>query len=152
MKNSSFSRFYRVLCTFSAFLAVISVLCVPSHAVPGTDDAEMLSRMAEAVAPGKPFSVRVAVCAVMLNRVSSPGFPDTLPAVTAGMVSSLRERGADYTAIVPDARSRRAAATALRGGDPTRGSVYFAESGNVPPDIRESGRIRFEGGGFAFWR
>lgn len=90
--------------------------------------------------------------AVMLNRVRAAGFPDTLPAVTAGLLASQPGGAAEYSACIPDGRSMRAAAAALRGGDPTRGALYFAESGDVPDDIRESGRILFEASGFAFWK
>ena len=55
-------------------------------------------------------------------------------------------------AAADDGVDMRAAAAALRGGDPTRGALYFAASEDVPDDIRESGRILFEASGFAFWK
>lgn len=135
--------------TACVLLIAASLLAPGAAADYGVD---ILARSAESIAAGKPFAVRVAVCAVMLNRVRAAGFPDTLPAVTAGLLASQPGGAAEYSACVPDGRSMRAAAAALRGGDPTRGALYFAESGDVPDDIRESGRILFEASGFAFWK
>lgn len=118
--------------------------------------AELLSRAAELAAGGESYPVRVAVCAMLLNRLRDAAFPDTPGEVILQFITSLTADGthtaADYYKVRPDSRSRRAAATAVRGGDPTRGALYLARSVDVPPDIRDSGRIRFEYNGFAFWR
>ena len=135
--------------TACVLLIAASLLEPGAAADDGTD---ILARSAELLAAGKPFAVRVAVCAVMLNRVRAAGFPDTLPAVTAGLLASQPGGAAGYSACVPDGRSIRAAAAALRGGDPTRGALYFAASADVPDDIRAGGRILFEASGFAFWK
>lgn len=117
---------------------------------------ELLSRAAELAAGGESYPVRVAVCAVLLNRLRDAAFPDTPGEVILQFITALTADGthtaADYYKVSPDGRSRRAAAAAVRGGDPTRGALYFARSDAVPADIRDSGRVRFEYDGFAFWR
>lgn len=129
---------------------------MPSSLAEEGDMIELLSRAAELAAGGESYPVRVAVCAVLLNRLRDAAFPDTPGEVILQFITSLTADGthtaADYYKVSPDGRSRRAAAAAVRGGDPTRGALYFARSDTVTPDIRDSGRIRFEYDGFAFWR
>lgn len=117
---------------------------------------EMLARVAEIAAKGKSFPVRVAVCAVLLNRLNDAKFPNTQGEVIMQFIA-MRDvfaprTSAEYATLTPDDRSLRAAAAALRGGDPTRGALYFTNSESVPPEIRESGKILFEYDGMAFWR
>ena len=85
-------------------------------------------------------------------RCGGAGFPDTLPAVLADFLSGDPAACRAFAAAQPSGRNLRAAAAALRGADPARGAVFFAVSDAVPSEVRASGRIRFESGGYAFWQ
>ena len=120
-------------------------MTVRAHA----DDAinaelELLARAAAATAGESEFAVQVAVCAVFLNRCGGAGFPDTLPAVLADFLSGDPAACRAFAAAQPSGRNL--------GADPARGAVFFAVSDAVPSEVRASGRIRFESGGYAFWQ
>ena len=85
---------------------------------------ELLARIISAEARGEPYIGQVAVGAVVLNRVESSSFPDSI----AGVVY---QPGA-FTAITdgqirePVTESaRRAALEALAGSDPSGGAIYY---------------------------
>lgn len=87
-------------------------------------DFQLLARIISAEARGEPYTGQVAVGAVVLNRVESSSFPDSI----AGVVY---QPGA-FTAIVdgqinePVAESaKRAAREALNGSDPSGGALYY---------------------------
>lgn len=50
-------------------------------AISRSDDVDLLARDIEAEAEGEPYGGKVAVAAVILNRVRSPSFPNTRSAV-----------------------------------------------------------------------
>jgi len=77
-----------------------------------------------AEARGEPYIGKVAVAAVVLNRVKHPSFPNTIAGV-------IYQPGA-FTAVTdgqinlaPDEESLRAARDALNGWDPTYGAIYY---------------------------
>ncbi|MDR1130813.1 MAG: spore cortex-lytic enzyme [Oscillospiraceae bacterium] len=87
-------------------------------------DSALLARLISAEARGEPYAGQVAVGAVVLNRVDSPVFPDTLSGV-------IYQHGA-FTCIQdgqfnePVAESAyRAARDALNGVDPSGGALYY---------------------------
>ncbi len=89
-----------------------------------SNDEYLLARMISAEARGEPYLGQVAVGAVILNRVESPSFPNTISGV-------LYQKGA-FTAITdgqwnePISDSAyRAAREALSGNDPTGGAIYY---------------------------
>lgn len=84
----------------------------------------LLARLIHAEAEAEPYMGKVAVGAVVLNRVESPLFPGTVSGV-------IYEPGA-FTPVYdgrinlpPDQTSLRAAQDALRGWDPSFGALYF---------------------------
>lgn len=87
-------------------------------------DIYILARAVHAEARGEPYVGKVAVAAVILNRVKHSSFPNTI----AGVVY---QPGA-FTAVFdgqinlsPDNESLRAAADAMNGWDPTGGAIYY---------------------------
>lgn len=91
-----------------------------------TSDLQLMARAINGEARGEPYEGQVAVGAVILNRVSSPNFPNTIAGV-------IYEKGA-FTAVsdgqinVPIAESStvvKAAQDALNGWDPTHGAIYY---------------------------
>ena len=87
-------------------------------------DHRLLAKLVYAEARGEPYKGQVAVAAVVLNRVSSASFPNTISGV-------IYQRNA-FTCVnngsinnTPDNSCIRAALDALNGWDPTGGCLYY---------------------------
>ncbi|MGI6554764.1 MAG: spore cortex-lytic enzyme [Bacillota bacterium] len=96
----------------------------PTRGVSTNDDVMLLSRVIHAEAKGEPFTGKVAVGAVILNRIESPIFPNSL----SGVLFQPRAFESVSNGTVwnePDAESVRAAQNALSGWDPSYGCLYF---------------------------
>jgi N-acetylmuramoyl-L-alanine amidase len=88
------------------------------------EDILLLARIIHGEARGESFKGKVAVGAVVLNRVESKRFPDSIREVILqkGQFSCLIDGQAHY---YPSEESINAAKAALLGYDPTYGSLYF---------------------------
>ncbi|AGB42231.1 Cell Wall Hydrolase [Halobacteroides halobius DSM 5150] len=91
----------------------------------------LMARTVSAEARGEPFVGQVAVAAVIMNRVDSPKFPDTIGGViyqpwafTAVMYGHIWNHAPSYKTI-------RATLAAYRGWDPTYGSLYYYNPAGV---------------------
>lgn len=91
-----------------------------------TSDVQLIARAINGEARGEPYEGQVAVGAVILNRVKSSKFPNTISGV-------IYEPGA-FTAVadgqinVPISEGStvvKAARDALNGWDPTGGAIYY---------------------------
>ena len=87
-------------------------------------EINVLARLVHAEARGEPYLGKVAVAAVVLNRVRSASFPNTISGVVyqAGAFDCVAD-GQIY--LTPDNDSLRAARDAMNGWDPTGGCVYY---------------------------
>ena len=87
-------------------------------------DVNLLARVISAEARGEPYTGQVAVGAVILNRVESPSFPNSIAGVIyqPGAFTCLTD-GQFSQAVVSSAK--RAAQDAMNGWDPTNGSIYY---------------------------
>ena len=83
-----------------------------------------LAKAIHAEARGEPFKGQIAVGAVILNRVKSPQFPDTVYGVIyqKGQFSSVKD---GQIKMKPDQQSYKAAKEALNGSDPSQDALYF---------------------------
>ena len=87
-------------------------------------DLYLLARLVHGEARGEPYKGKVAVAAVVLNRVKSSSFPNTIAGV-------IYQKGAfDAVSDVqinmqPDNESIRAARDAMNGWDPSNGCLYY---------------------------
>jgi len=88
------------------------------------NDIRLMANAVYGEARGEPYEGQVAVAAVILNRVRSPLFPDTVPGV-------IFQPGA-FTAVsdgqiwmTPNETALRAAQDAVNGWDPTDGCLYY---------------------------
>ncbi len=89
-----------------------------------SSDVYLLARTIYAEGRGEPYSGQVAIGAVVLNRVKSPDFPNTVAgvvyqknaftAVTDGQIN-----------LTPDDKAMRAAKDAINGWDPSGGAIYY---------------------------
>ena len=84
----------------------------------------VLAQLVHAEARGEPYLGKVAVAAVVLNRVRSASFPNTISGVIyqAGAFDCVTDGQINLT---PDNDSLRAARDAMNGWDPTGGCVYY---------------------------
>lgn len=87
-------------------------------------DVTLLARLIYGEARGENFTGQVAVGAVVMNRVKSSSFPNTISGVIYQPYA--------FTAVAdgqinfsPDATAIRAAKQAMNGYDPTYGAIYY---------------------------
>ena len=94
--------------------------------VTGDDMVELLARLINCEARGEPYIGQVAVGAVILNRVKSPKFPNTIAGVIYqnNQFSSVKDGQFDV-AIEEGSTVYKAAQEAMNGSDPTGGALYF---------------------------
>lgn len=87
-------------------------------------DHRLLAKLVYAEARGESYKGQVAVAAVVLNRVASASFPNTVSGVIyqSGAFSSVSNGSINNT---PSAACISAALDALNGWDPTGGCLYF---------------------------
>lgn len=96
----------------------------PAGPVRTAEELRLLAQMIHAEAGGEPYLGKVAVGAVVLNRIRSPHFPDTLRGVIfqPGQFCPIRIGSFWWT---PGPESVRAARDAATGWDPSLGALYF---------------------------
>ena len=88
------------------------------------NDLNLLAKLIYGEARGESYTGQVAVGAVVLNRVKSSSFPNTISGV-------IYQKNA-FTAVsdgqinlAPDQTAKKAAKDALNGWDPTNGALYY---------------------------
>ena len=89
-----------------------------------SSDLYLLARLVHGEARGETYIGKVAVAAVVLNRVRSSQFPNTVSGVIyqQGAFTAVND-GQIY--LTPDSESIRAAQDALNGWDPSGGCIYY---------------------------
>lgn len=93
--------------------------------VPVTEEElELLARVIHGEARGEDFIGQVAVGAVVLNRVQSSGFPNTIREVIyqKNAFTAVHDRQIN---LEPNETAYQAALAAIMGEDPTGGAVYY---------------------------
>lgn len=89
-----------------------------------SNDVYLLAAAIHGEARGEPYIGKVAVGAVILNRVKHPNFPNTI----AGVIyqpNAFTAVADGQINLAPDEESIRAARDALNGWDPTYGAIYY---------------------------
>lgn len=106
--------------------AALGVTLTGSVSAAGYNESEtyLLGRLVHGEARGEPYVGKVAVAAVVLNRVKSPSFPNTISGVIyqSGAFDAVADGQINLT---PDEDSLCAARDALNGWDPTGGCLYY---------------------------
>jgi len=112
-------------------------------------DVELLARLIHGEARGEPYVGMVAVGAVVLNRVKSSKFPNTLAGVIyqSGAFDAVRDGQINLT---PNEQSRRAARDALNGWDPTSGCLYYYNPSTATSSWIWSREVRLNIGDHSF--
>ena len=89
-----------------------------------SSDVNLLARLVYGEARGEPYSGQVAVAAVVLNRVESASFPNTIAGVIyqAGAFDVVSDGQINLT---PNSTAIKAAQDAINGWDPSYGAIYY---------------------------
>lgn len=89
-----------------------------------SSELNLLARCVYAEARGEPYTGQVAIAAVVLNRVRSSKFPNTVSGVIyqSGAFTAVSDGQINLT---PNQTAYNAARDALNGWDPTNGCLYY---------------------------
>lgn len=85
---------------------------------------ELLARLVYAESRGEPYEGQVAIAAVVLNRVASSEFPNSVREVIFAPNAFSPVNG-DQLSHKTNESARKAVQEAVNGKDPTNGSLYF---------------------------
>ncbi len=87
-------------------------------------DTYLLARVIYAEARGEPYVGQVAIAAIVLNRVKSPDFPNSIAGVIYQPWAFTAVNDGQIN-LAPDETAIRAAKDALSGWDPTYGCLFY---------------------------
>ncbi|MGI6492297.1 MAG: LysM peptidoglycan-binding domain-containing protein [Peptococcaceae bacterium] len=95
---------------------------------PSAADIDLLARLITAEADGEPYEGKVAVGAVVLNRIDNPDFPNSIKSVIYQYGNGIYQFEPVMNGQINKPASKdslNAAKDALNGWDPTNGALYF---------------------------
>ncbi len=116
-----------------------------------TSDVQLMARAINGEARGEPYEGQVAVGAVILNRVSSSQFPNTISGVIyqSGAFTAVAD-GQINKPIEEGSSVYKAAQDAINGWDPTGGCIYYFNPNTATnawiwsrPHVKTIGKHRF---------
>ena len=95
-----------------------------SSSSSNSSNVNLLARLIYGEARGEPYTGQVAVGAVVMNRVRSSSFPNSISGVIyqAGSFDAVRDGQINLT---PDSTAKKAAQDAINGWDPSYGAIYY---------------------------
>lgn len=95
-----------------------------SSSSSNSNNLNLLARVVYGEARGEPYTGQVAVAAVVLNRVKSSSFPNSISGVVyqSGAFDAVRDGQINLT---PNSTAKKAAQDALNGWDPSYGAIYY---------------------------
>lgn len=107
-----------------AAMGITSSSSSSSSSSSNSSDVNLLARVIYGEARGEPYAGQVAVGAVILNRVKSSQFPNTIAGVVyqSGAFDAVSDGQVNLT---PDSTAKKAAQDALNGWDPSYGAIYY---------------------------
>lgn len=105
-------------------MGITSSSTTQTSASTNSSDLNLLARIIYAEARGEVYAGQVAIAAVVLNRVKSSSFPNSISGVIyqPGAFTAVSDGQINLT---PNDTARKAAQDALNGWDPTYGSIYY---------------------------
>ncbi len=97
---------------------------ISSQTTSSSSNVNLLARLVYGEARGEPYTGQVAVAAVVLNRVKSPNFPNSIAGVIyqAGAFDAVSDGQINMT---PNQTAINAATDAINGWDPSYGAIYY---------------------------
>ena len=107
-----------------AAMGITSSSSNSSSSSSNTSNVNLLARLIYGEARGEPYTGQVAVGAVVMNRVKSSSFPNSISGVIyqSGAFDAVRDGQINLT---PDATAKKAAQDAINGWDPSYGAIYY---------------------------
>lgn len=111
-----------------ATLKAMGIFSSSSSSSSGTtsnsSNVNLLARLIYGEARGEPYTGQVAVGAVVMNRVRSSSFPNSISGVIyqSGAFDVVSDGQINLT---PNSTAKKAAQDALNGWDPTYGAIYY---------------------------
>ena len=95
-----------------------------SSSTNNSSNVNLLARAIYGEARGEPYTGQVAVGAVIMNRVRSSKFPNTIAGVIyqSGAFDAVSDGQIN---LQPDTTAKKAAQDALNGWDPSYGAIYY---------------------------
>ncbi len=95
-----------------------------SSTTSNSSNVNLLARLVYGEARGEPYTGQVAVAAVVLNRVKSSSFPNTIAGVVyqSGAFNVVDDGQINLS---PNSTAVKAAQDALNGWDPSYGAIYY---------------------------
>ena len=89
-----------------------------------SSNIDLLSKIIYGEARGEPYTGQVAIGAVVMNRVKSSSFPNTIAGVIyqSGAFTAVSDGQIN---LKPDSTAKKAAQDALNGWDPSYGAIYY---------------------------
>lgn len=104
----------------------------------GAGEYEILCRIVQAEAGGEDAAGKQMVAEVILNRVSSSKFPDTIAGVvfqsSGGQYQFSPVGDGRYDSVSVSGQTKEAVMAALEDGDMTNGALYFVAAGKTTPE------------------
>lgn len=128
-----------------------SSLVVAASNASNTSSLQLMARAINGEARGEPYEGQVAVGAVILNRVKSSKFPNTIAGVIyqSGAFTAVAD-GQINVPIAEGSTVLKAAQDAMNGWDPTGGALYYFNPATATnkwiwsrPLIKTIGKHRF---------
>lgn len=115
-----------VLALFVLLFKTNNVDIVQAATNNNTSDVQLIARAINGEARGELYEGQVAVGAVILNRVKSSKFPNTIAGVIyqSGAFTAVSD-GQINVPIASNSTVVKAAQDALNGWDPTGGAIYY---------------------------
>jgi len=131
-RNTKYTTFKKLLIILVTTIIITGVMAIFPNMIGNNvigqvrqSDLNMLARVVAAEARGEPYTGMVAVAAVILNRIESSQFPNTL----SGVVFQPHAFESVSNGLVwrrqPNKMEIAAARDAMNGVDPTYGALFF---------------------------
>lgn len=95
-----------------------------SSGTSNSSNVNLLARLIYGEARGEPYTGQVAVGAVVMNRVKSSSFPNSISGVIyqSGAFDVVKDGQINLS---PDSTAKKAAQDAINGWDPSYGAIYY---------------------------
>lgn len=156
MKSIAKIFFMFVMLIITVFLIVllsndVSEQNVTYAIASNSSDVQLMARAINGEARGEPYEGQVAVGAVILNRVKSSKFPNTIAGVIyqSGAFTAVSD-GQINQPIAENSTVYKAAQDAINGWDPTGGCIYYFNPNTATnkwiwsrPHVKTIGKHRF---------
>ena len=108
----------------AAAMGINLTVTATTSTTQSSSDLNLLARVVYAEARGEPYSGQVAIAAVVLNRVKSASFPNTISGVIYQPYAFTAVNDGQIN-LMPNSTAYKAAQDALNGWDPTYGCVFY---------------------------